>query len=52
VRKSTTQEEHSPHDHDDREKLSATVSSSAVELTHVEPVTRPGYERVNSQAWP
>ncbi|KAK4894493.1 hypothetical protein LTR27_007379 [Elasticomyces elasticus] len=28
-----------------------TVSSSAVELTHMDPVTRPGYERVNSNAW-
>ncbi|KAK0279956.1 hypothetical protein LTR35_001005 [Friedmanniomyces endolithicus] len=52
VRKGSTLGEPAPHDHDDREKLSATVSSSAVELTHVEPVTRPGYERVNSQAWP
>ncbi|TKA69406.1 hypothetical protein B0A55_07838 [Friedmanniomyces simplex] len=59
VRKPTTgqqQGEHEheqlrAHDHDpDREKLS-TVSSSAVELTHMEPVTRPGYERVSSNAW-
>ncbi|KAK5693868.1 hypothetical protein LTR17_024954 [Elasticomyces elasticus] len=47
VRKST---EHG--DPFDDEKVDAnTVSSSAVELTHMDPVTRPGYERVNSNAW-